>query len=290
MRCSQSFKMMLAKNPECIVTLKWFAYPKSGGGQRSSLPRVYVPMSLAHDKDPDQGWMTLPQIEASIEHFFECIFDVPMVIVGYPRPGGKGFLQVDKRSFVQVTKFQLPPNGGALVVPWCVDGWIWGIGGVRSCCYCPQDPTKNWTSTAWRCLSAVQACLRVSLAVVQCPWWGLTFTMPLRMSTSCMRARQGMHIFWVRWWLMQNPCKLTRMMSDTTIFPGKTNGLIETHVCLNWPLLTLSPLQHVQEKGDQKAYTHEFKLEPGKNITDVTVKSVAWDEQCKVVVCWWVSL
>lgn len=88
------------------------------------MPRVYVPISLAHDKDPDQGWMTLPQIEASIEHVFECIFDVPMLIVGYPRPGGKGFLQVDKRSFVQVTKFQLPPNGGALVVPWCVDGWI----------------------------------------------------------------------------------------------------------------------------------------------------------------------
>ena len=29
-----------------------------------------------------------------------------------------------------------------------------------------------------------------------------------------------------------------------------------------------------QEKSDQKAYTHEFKLEPGENITDVTVKSV----------------
>ncbi|CAK9110719.1 unnamed protein product [Durusdinium trenchii] len=29
-----------------------------------------------------------------------------------------------------------------------------------------------------------------------------------------------------------------------------------------------------KEKSDQKAYTHEFKLEPGENITDVTVKSV----------------
>ena len=73
---------------------------------------------------------------------------------------------------------------------------------------------------------------------------------------------------------MQIPCELTRM-SDTTIFPGK-NGLVEKYTCLNWPLLlTLSPLQCVQEKGDQKAYTHEFKLEPGENITDITVKSVA---------------
>lgn len=29
-----------------------------------------------------------------------------------------------------------------------------------------------------------------------------------------------------------------------------------------------------KEKGDQKSYTHEFKLEPGESITDITAKSV----------------
>ena len=43
--------------------------------------------------------------------FFELFVDAEFCCW----PGQKGFLQVDKRSFVQVTKLQLPPNGGHLL-------------------------------------------------------------------------------------------------------------------------------------------------------------------------------
>lgn len=104
--------------------------------------------------------------------------------------GGKGFLQVDKRSFVQVTKLQLPPNGGS--------NKKLNIYGLTMSFCCPSLPQSEPGGGA---VSVVRVNIHYAIADVY------------------------------------------------FVYAGK-------------------------EKGDQKAYTHEFKLEPGENITDVTVKSV----------------
>lgn len=102
--------------------------------------------------------------------------------------GGKGFLQVDKRSFVQVTKLQLPPNGGS--------NKKLNIYGLAMSFCCPSLPQSEPGGGA---VSVVRVNIHYAIADVYFVYAG---------------------------------------------------------------------------KGDQKAYTHEFKLEPGENITDVTVKSV----------------
>ncbi|CAK9070477.1 unnamed protein product [Durusdinium trenchii] len=104
--------------------------------------------------------------------------------------GSKGFLQVDKRSFVQCTKLQLAPNGGS--------SKKLNVYGLTMNFCCPSLPQSEPGGGA---VSTVRVNIHYAIADVY------------------------------------------------FVYAGK-------------------------EKSDQKAYTHEFKLEPGENITDVTVKSV----------------
>ncbi|CAJ1416809.1 unnamed protein product [Effrenium voratum] len=105
--------------------------------------------------------------------------------------GAKGFLQVDKRSFVQVTKLQLPPNGGS--------SKKLNIYGLTLSFNCPSLPQSEPGGGA---VSAVRVNIHYAIADVY------------------------------------------------FVYAGK-------------------------EKGDQKSHTHEFKLEPGEQLTDIICRSVS---------------